>query len=136
MSATAIMYDLLTKHAPLLALVPKAKIFVGAIPQETALPAIGITLVSSFPKGRTTRRATSAETMEARVQVTVLTKSYPQLKKIILAAKLGGGVYTGVIAGYYTNSVIPWGENPELLPGDDGIYEQSRDFMVTFAEAN
>jgi hypothetical protein len=33
-------------------------------------------------------------------------------------------------------SVLPAGGGPEIPPGDDKIYEQSRDFVVTFTEAN
>lgn len=139
MSATAIVRALLVTHAPLTALVPAARIIAGIIPQNTTLPAISITEISSNPKITTTRRATATEPMESRVQVTVLTKgenAYRQLKAILHAAKLGKGVHTGVIAGFDVNSVMPVNVNPEIPPADDGIYEQSRDFMVVFAEPN
>jgi hypothetical protein len=71
-----------------------------------------------------------------RVQVTALARDYPTMKRLLHAAGLGRGVHTGLIAGFQVHSVIPLGTNPEIPPGDDKIFEQSRDFMVTFTEAN
>jgi len=45
--------------------------------------------------------------------------------------------HRGTYLGFKTLSVLPAGVGPDLNDlDDDGVYEQSRDFMVTFAEAN
>lgn len=136
MSSTSIMRALLKAHAPLTALVPEEKIFTGVIPQGTVLPAILITEVDGTPKQTSTTREHSHDMIDSRVQVTVNATSYPAMKKILLAAKLGKGMHSGRFGNYRVKSVVPLGTNPELVPGDDEIYEQSRDFMVTFMEAN
>ncbi len=136
MSSTAIMRALLQSHAPLTALVPASKIFTGVIKQGTILPAILITEVDGYPRAVSTTRDQSHDMIEARVQVTVQAKAEGDMKRILLAAKLGKGMHSGRVGAYRVKSVIPAGVNPELVPDDNGIYEQSRDFMVTFMEAN
>lgn len=147
MSGVSIVRNLLANYAPLLALgVPKEKIFAGHVPQGTALPAIGVSEVYTREIRATTRNATT-KTSRARIQVTVLTSgsvntvvAYSQLKNIIKAAGLGPGVHTHLYQGagfaYNVKAVEPDGIGPEIPPADDKIYEQSRDFMVTFAEPN
>lgn len=141
MSSVAIVRALLKQRPGLLAAVPEARIYAGIAPQGAVLPAVGITEISNFPKLRTTRRAGATEMVEARVQVTVYAKTYQQMKDLLLLCKIGPGTSTGTITtapgiSYDVMAVLPWGVNPEIPPGDDKIYEQSRDFMVTFAEAN
>lgn len=138
MSGVAIMRALLAAHAPLATLAPgiAAKVFTGGIPQNTVLPAIGVTEIGSNEQG-TTARNLSSKMLRERVQVTVLTKDdYPLMKRLLKAASLGPGMHTGQVLGYWVCSVQEWGTNPEIPVDDDRIYEQSRDFMVTFIEAN
>lgn len=141
MSAVAIVCKLLKSVPALTALVPATKIYAGYVPQGTVLPAIGVAEISANEEW-TTRRRTATTMVRARVQVTVYTKeNYALMKDLLLLCKLGGSVHTGEITTapgktYAVNSVLPWGVGPEIPPADDKIYEQSRDFMVTFAEAN
>lgn len=146
MSGVAIVRNLLVNNAALLALVPAASVFAGHIPQGTALPAVGVTEVS-VQRIHMTTDAAATKTSQAWVQVTVMTSgststtaAYTQMKKILAAAGLGRGVHTGIYQGsdfaYNIKAVIDHGIGPEIPPADDKIYEQSRDFMVTFAEAN
>lgn len=136
MSAVAIMRALLTTHVPLLALVPATRIFAGKIPQGTTLPAVSITEISGYEQSTIARlQATSMQ--RRRVQVTVCASSYPTQKAVHAACALGPGAHRGTHAGFKTLSVLPAGVGPDLNQlDDDNIYEQSRDFMVTFAEAN
>ncbi|NIA00819.1 hypothetical protein [Massilia sp. CCM 8734] len=131
MSAVAIMRVLLVAHAPLIALVPAARILAGAVPSG-ALPAIGITEISGNEQDTVARTGNSLVT--SRVQVTVYAASYPQQKAVLKAARLGAGVHTGLIAGYAVRSVMRDLVGPDM--GDDTIptFEQSRDFMVTYIE--
>lgn len=137
MSSVAIVRDILVTYAPLLAEVPNARVYAGQVPQGAVLPAIGISEVSGYYPITTTTRQQATETLRARVQVTVLTNNdYPAMKRILLLAKrAAAGMHTGVIKGYQVNSVVPDTIGPEIPPADDKIHEQSRDFVVTFAEA-
>lgn len=134
MSAVAIMRALLVAHAPLTDRVPAGRIFAGIAPQNAVLPAVSITEVSSN-EVPTVSRTGPTVTVRARVQVTVIAGSLATQKAAIRAAGLGPGTHRGMYAGFKTMSAIPDGVGPDLNNlDDDGIYEQSRDFMVTFVE--
>lgn len=141
MSGVAIVRALLAAHAPLTALVPAVRIRAGVIPQGMELPAISVTEVGNNEMPTVARNA-SVKMIRERVQVTLLVKEtadaagYTLLKNALKAAALGAGVHTGQVLGYPVRSVIDQGTNPEIPVNDDRIYEQSRDFMVTFIEAN
>ncbi len=135
MSGAAIIRELLTKNAAITAVVPATRIRAGFIPQATTLPAISVTTISESEEG-TMARLLPIKMIRERVQVTVLAKDYVTMKKLMKATALGSGVHTGVVLGFNVNSVMPWGVNPEIPISGDEIYEQSRDFMVTFREAN
>lgn len=135
MSGAAIIRALLVERAELIALVPALSVYEGVVPQGKALPAISITEVSSN-EFRTVARNNPNKQIRERVQVTVLAKGYVAVKRILKATALGAGTHTGMVKGFYVNSVLPEGEGPYIPSADDGIYEQSRDFMVTFVEAN
>lgn len=131
MSAVAIIRALLVAHAPLVALVPAARIVAGTVPAG-ALPAIGITEVGSNDQDTVAR--TGASLVKARVQVTVYATAYPQQKAILKAAKLGPGVHTGLIAGYAVRSVLCDLVGPDMGDVTIPTFEQSRDFMVAFID--
>ncbi|MCX7283900.1 MAG: DUF3168 domain-containing protein [Novosphingobium sp.] len=136
MSAVAIVRALLAGHAPLLALVPAARIFAGAAPQGAELPLVSVTRVYGEEISTVARRQ-AGKTMRTRVQVTVLVKDpggYAASDKILKAAALGAGVHTGNVLSYHVKAILPYGEGPDLPVGDDKIHEKSRDFMVTYSE--
>lgn len=136
MSAVAIIQALLKAHAPLTALLPAARVIAGKIPANVPLPAISVSEVDGDEIG-TVARLNTASTIKARVQVTVVAESYGAQKALMHAIKLGAGVHRAVVAGYQTLSVLPAGTGPDMNNLDnDGIYEQSRDFLVTFVEPN
>jgi hypothetical protein len=137
MSAVKIIRKLLIDWPPLAAAgVPDDRVHIGALPQGAPTPAIAISEVGGSEPWKTTTRRRAKTTMRSRVQVTVYAKTYEQQKALIKATGLGPGYQIGEVAGYTVNMVDPVGINPDIYPGDDKIYEQSRDFMVTFAEAN
>lgn len=136
MSATVIMRALLLACSQITDLVPAARVFIGTtITAATPLPAILITDISGNEISTVARRRPFT-TIRARVQLTVYAKNYPEQEAVLLACKLGQGVHTGIVGGYHVNAVEPMGVGPALPPGDDKIFERSRDFMVTFKEAN
>lgn len=136
MSGVAIMFALLSQNEALTTLTPRVR--AGILPQGTVLPAVGISSVGDTEES-TVARNMPVKMIRERVQVTAYAKgenAYAQMKRMIKVAALGPGVHTGVVAGFKVCSILPLGTNPEIPPADDGIYEQSRDFMVTFLEAN
>ncbi len=136
MSAVAIMRALLVAHAPLTTLVPAGRIYAGTAPQGAVLPAISIQEISCVEIATVAREQATTQN-RSRVQVTVVAQSLASQKAVLAAAKLGGGVHRGTYAGFKTLSVLPGDVGPDMNNlDDDGIYEQSRDFMVTFVEAN
>jgi len=136
MSGVAIMRALLTAHAPLLALVPAERIFAGKVPQGAVLPAVSITTVDGYEQRTVARLGPTTQNRE-RVQITVVAASYASQKAVLAATKMGPGTHRGVYAGFKALSVQPDNVGPDLNDlDDDGIYEQSRDFLVTFTEAN
>jgi hypothetical protein len=135
MSGVAIMRELLANDTKVLALVPGDRIVSGLLKPGATLPALTSHQIGDTEEG-TMARNTSRKMMRERVQVTVLAKDWVTMKTIIKAAALGSGVYTGEVKGFHVCSVLPLGANGEIPPGEDGIYEQSRDFMVTFWEVN
>ena len=135
MNGVHVMMTILRARQPLVALVPAARIFAGTVPQNAELPAIGVTEIgrNGF---QTLANAEPGTLVRARIQVTVHAKNYLSQKAVILAAKLGPGVHTGVIGGVKVRSVIRGDVGPDLSDEDAGIYQQSRDFMVSYIEPN
>jgi hypothetical protein len=136
MSGSAIVRSLLANMPALTSLVPAARIFSGQVPQQTALPSISVRPISSTEKAQPMARNLSKKMVEERIQVTVWAKSFIEMERILKAASLGPGVHTGTVVGFRVNSILPWYIGPYLGPDGDEIHEQSRDFMVTFVEAN
>lgn len=135
MSAVKVIRALLIAHAPVLALVPAARIVAGTVPQGMQLPAIGLTEIGrgELP---TVSLAQRAVLVTARIQVTVHAASYPEQKAVLQAAKLGPGAHTGTVAGVTVRSVMRDMVGPDMSDDDAGVYQQSRDFKVVFVEAN
>ena len=135
MSAIKVIRALLAAHAPVLALVPAARIVAGTVPQGTPLPAIGLTEISSveLPTVSLGQRAVQ---VTARVQVTVHASTYPEQKAVLQAARLGPGAHTGTVAGVAVRNVMRDVVGPDMTDDEAGVYQQSRDFKVVLVEAN
>lgn len=128
MNAVSVMRALLLAHAPVAAIVGD-KVAAGDI-NYNDLPAVGIREIShreASTVGRTSRMVT------ARVQVTVHAATYPEQKVLLQATRLGDGAYTGTVAGVEVRSVIRDSVGPDMNP-EEGLFQQSRDFMVTYLE--
>lgn len=135
MSGTAIVRSLLAARPSVTSLVPVAKIYSGTIAQGAITTAISVRPVSSN-EFWTTARNLQTKMIRERIQVTAYAKDFPTLERILKACSLGAGVHTGTILGYKVRSIMPESVGPYIEATDDGIHEQSRDFMVTFMEAN
>lgn len=129
MNAVAIMRALLLAHQPVVDLVGD-KVVAGDIDYDQ-VPAIGLSEVSRRDMdtiGRTSRAVI------ARVQVTVHARDYGTQKDLLQAARLGDGVFTGAIAGAEVRSVLRDSVGPDLSDSATGLFQQSRDFQVTYLE--
>jgi len=136
MSGVAIIRALLAASPEITAMVSADRIRAGVVPQDVALPNISVTSVSGREL-ETVARAGPRVTIRERVQVTVHTATYATQKALIQATRLGPGIHHGTVAGFDVKAVQPDVVGPDLNNlDDDGIYEQSRDFIVTFAEAS
>lgn len=135
MSGVAIIREILANEPQVVALVPADRIVAGLLKQGAIMPALTTHQIGDSEEG-TMARNLPVKMMRERVQVTALAKTWLSMKAIIKAASLGSGVYTGSVLGFRVCSILPLGAGPEIPPGEDGIYEQSRDFMVTFLEVN
>lgn len=133
MSAVKVIRALLQAHPAVVVLVPLERVFAGTVPQESELPAIGVKEIGRN-EFATVARAEKRALVRSRVQVTVYAKSYPEQKAALLAAKLGPGVHAGVVAGVAVRSVVRGEVGPDLSEEDAEIFEQSRDFIVSYIE--
>lgn len=134
MNAVIIMRTLLTAWQPVQDLVAD-RVIAGDVPEDEGLPAIGLKEISRNDQD-TVARAGAATLVRARVQVTVYAKTYPQQKQLLDAAKLGPGAHAGTIASVQVRSVLRDAVGPDMGDAAAGIYEQSRDFIVTYLEPN
>ena len=135
MSGVKVIRELLANDSRVLAVVPSDRVVAGVLRQRMSLPAITVHQVGDTEEPTLSRR-TRSRLIRERVQVTVLANNWAEMKRVLKAVSLGPGVYTGLVKDVWVNSVLPLGANPEMPPEEDGIYEQSRDFMVTFQEIN
>lgn len=127
MSGVSAVRYILANNGALIALVPAARIFVGVVPLNTALPAIAVTQISGVP--HLPVAVTEAGRLETdRVQVTVLTKTYQtNISKAVLAALPN---QSGTVNGTKLDSILPDGEGPNLFDDAAVINERGRDFIV------
>ncbi|MDN2700165.1 hypothetical protein O0882_28030 [Janthinobacterium sp. SUN073] len=135
MSAVKVIRALLAVHAPVLALVPAARIVAGTVPQGMPLPAICLAEISRVELPTVSRGQRTVQ-VTARVQVTVHASTYPDQKAVLQAARLGAGAHTGTVAGVAVRSVMRDVVGPDMTDDEAGVYQQSRDFKVVFVEAN
>lgn len=132
MSAVKVIRNLLANHSSLTAVVPATRIMAGVLPQSTALPAIGITHIS------TTRRHTVAggsnEYCSSRVQVTVMAANYPSKQSILELIRASLPRSRGLVNGVNVDSIILEMEGPDFSDSEVKIFMQSNDFIVNFTE--
>lgn len=124
--ASAVRY-ILANNSSLIALVPAAKIFVGVVPLNTVLPAIGVTRVDEVPT-LTVAMTEPGRINGERVQVTVLSKTYQTSITAAMLAALPN--QTGTVNSTKIDSIVPLGGGPDLYDDAAGIYERSYDFRV------
>ena len=132
MSGVAIVRALLAANAPLTAVVPAVRIFAGAIPLNTPLPAISIAEITGRQRN-SVAMSEAKRLVTERVQVTVCAKSYPSQKAILALVRAALPLSRGVVNGFDCDSILLDGEGPDLYDSTAIIYEQSQDFFVKFS---
>ena len=131
MSAVKVIHYLLTHNSNLLAVVPAAKIFSGAIPLNTVLPAIAVNEISVIER-RTVGMNTPTILSTARIQVSVASKSYSDQKSILELVRKACPNTAGLVNSVNVDSILPEFVGPDLRDDDAGVYLQTRDFTVKF----
>lgn len=134
MNAVLVIRALLIAHAPVTAIVGQ-RVHAGIVPAGTLFPMVHIKEISRAER-HTVGLDGQYVMVTARVQVTAIAKSYSEQKALLQAVKLGPGAHTGVIAGLNVRSITREPVGPDLYDSETDIYEQSRDFKVTFLELN
>lgn len=135
MNSVKVIRALLVANAPVLAIVPAAQVIAGVLPQGTALPALGITEVSTVELGRIDAQSPTT-LVESRVQVTVFTATYPAQKTLLDAVRKACNYQRGSLAGVTVVSVRRGSNGPDFNDSESGFFMQSVDFMVTYHEIN
>lgn len=130
-----VIYSLLKNYAPLTSIVPVAKIYASLIPQEAVLPAIAYSHVSTVESTTIDAQAAYA-LVTSRIQVSVATKDYPQLKDIIAQVRKACNYSRGTINGVIVNSIVRELIGPDLRDDESKVYFQSIDFKVIYHEPN
>ena len=134
MSAENIIHALLVANSAITAVVSD-RIYPGELPQNTAMPALGVSHISTTE--RPTISAVSAFTLvQTRIEVTVLSKDYVTLKDLIKKVRAACNYQRGVIATYTVISVMQELIGPDMRDSDLTLFSQTIDFMVTWQQAN
>ena len=133
MNGVIAVRSLLVADTGVTSLVPVARIAAGMLAQGTDLPAISLMSVSSVdrnvPAPGAKRRVTE------RVQVTVLARTYPEVKAIIAAVRQAAADRMPAIDGLTDVTVHTDSAGPDFLDEETGIHMQAQDFRVSFNEA-
>lgn len=131
MSGTAIVRYLLAADATLIATVPAARIQSGTLPLDTALPAISVTQISG-QQHNNVAMASASFIVTHRVQVTVMAKTYPQVKSILALVRAALPHTRATVNGFNCQKIIPDTEGPDLYDQQGLMHSQSQDYMVGF----
>ncbi len=129
MSSPAITRYILASAAAVTAQVPAARIFVGDIPLQAELPAIGIKFISGDER-KTVSMAEASRFRSDRVQVTVYAKTYASKMAILELVRTALSPRSGTFNGFDVDSITPAGEGPDFDDVAAVVYERSRDFLV------
>lgn len=128
-TGASIVGMLLRDDANFVALVDAERMKLGALPDDIALPAVLIRIISSVERQPLVRGATT-RTLD-RVSVTVRASNYREQTRLIRLIKNCCAGRTGNIGNGNGVSILTAGTGPDLRgPGDS--YEQNQDFRVSF----
>lgn len=141
MSGVAVIRYLLANNAPMIAVVPPARIQAGTLPLDTARPAISVVSVSSVRRN-TVHMAEPTTVVTERVQVSMLVNEstqggngYPALVTGMRLIRQACPNQNGTVNGVALDSILPDTEGPDLAPDEAAIISRSQDFIVRWRES-
>jgi hypothetical protein len=129
MTGVDIIGDLLRADAGLIAIVPVDRIKAGQLPDNVALPALLVRLVSSIERLTLTRGSIVRAT--DRISVTVRAGNYRDQGAVIGMARSICAGRIGAVGGGTDVAILNAGTGPDVL-GPANSFEQTIDFRVTF----
>lgn len=132
MRAEKVVYTLLSGTAPVTALID-AKVYPGRIPQNTVMPAVSYELVSGIEIAPINAQA-GGVLLRSRVQVTVLAKTYSEVKAIHEAIRGALLFKSGLIAGVHVIGITRELIGPDERDDELGLYMQGIDYLLTHDE--
>jgi hypothetical protein len=132
MSGVAIIRSKLAGNAQMIAAIPAASIFSGAVPENTQIPYATVRSVGTNQRNTVSMGETLKQASE-RVQVTVYAATYPLQKSYMALARAACPNANGTINGFQCDSILPAGDGPDFFDDVLMVYEQSQDFMVKYA---
>ena len=132
MSAEKVITALLLASADVVALVAD-RIGYGPLEQNTGLPALATNLISE-QRRNTSSTAESSQLMMARMQVTVLARSYDEQKELINLVDAACRYKRGTFAGVPGVSTLPELRGPDMRDDDARVFMQTIDFMVAYLD--
>lgn len=129
-----IIRALLVASGAITALV-STRIFPGELPQETAMPALGISHISTVEK--TTIDASAAwKLVQTRIEVVALAKDYVTVETLMPLIKAACNYQHGTLSGYVVVSIMRELEGPDMRDSDLTVFSRTIDFLVTWQEPN
>lgn len=132
MRAEKVVYTLLTGSAAVTALVG-LKIYPGLIPQNTSMPAVSYELVSGVDIAPINAQA-GGVILRSRVQVSVLARSYAQVKTIQEAIRGALLFKSGLIADVRVVAITRDLIGSDERDDESGLYMQGVDFLLVHDE--
>lgn len=129
MSGVAIVRYLLANDAGVLAQVPAARIMAGGLPLDTVIPAI---IVKQILGNDYHTIAVNDGFRTDRVEVEVLSDTYPKQKTIMGLIRAALPLSRGTVNGFNCDSVLSDLIGPDTFDQSTNIYSQTQDFVVKF----
>lgn len=131
MRAEAVVKALLEGYPGVTAIV-STRIMPAPLSDTLALPAIAMRHISTTDLP--TIDAQSYGLTRTRIEVTAVTKTYPQQKQLLEQVRLALQYQRGTVAGYKVVSIVRDNVGPDLRDDDKKIFTQSIDFLLTLKE--
>ena len=134
MSASKVVYALLSGAGSVTAVVPVDRIHPIYLPQGKGVPAIVYEPISAMRTGAIDAYATTHLTVE-RMQINLIATDYPQVLALLELVKAALQFQRGVFGGVTVHSVLHAGEGPVQYDQQLGLFSKPIDFFITH-EAN
>ena len=133
MNGVNVIGDLLRASADITAVVPVERIRAGALPQQTALPAIVVESISL--NDRNILQPGDTRMVRERVQVTVLAPNYRQKNDILRLVRKVCADRRANLSSQSDVVVLTDGAGPDFMADDASFWMQNQDFSVSYNES-